>query len=120
MPGPRSEMRRIREVLRLRAALGQNITAIAAGASMSRSTVREYLQRAKAAGMDAAKAAGLSEEALEAALFAPAKDGGRPLPDWGKLDEELDGTSTSPVSCCGTSTRPTTPTATSSASSSSC
>ncbi len=89
MPGPRSEMRRIREVLRLRAALGQNITAIAAGASMSRSTVREYLQRAKAAGIDAAKAAGLGEEALEAALFAPAKDGGRPLPDWGKLDEEL-------------------------------
>jgi len=82
-------MRRIREVLRLQAALGQNITAIAAGAGMSRSTVREYLQRAQAAGIDAAKAADLGDEALEAALFAPVKEGGRPVPDWAKLDEEL-------------------------------
>ncbi|MGB8840172.1 MAG: hypothetical protein WCC64_03795 [Aliidongia sp.] len=82
-------MRRIREVLRLRAALSQNITAIAAGAGMSHSTVREYLQRAQAAGIDAAKAAGLSDEALEAALFAPVEESRRPLPDWAKLDEEL-------------------------------
>src|SRR5882757_1956591 len=89
MPRPRSEMRRIREVLRLRAALGQNITAIAAGAGMSRSTVREYLHRAQAAGIDAAKAAGLGDAALEAALFAPVEESRRPLPDWAKLDEEL-------------------------------
>jgi transposase len=82
-------MRRIREVLRLRAALGQNITAIATGAGMSRSTVREYLQRAKAAGIDAAAAVGLSDEALEATLFPSEKDGARPVPDWAKVDEEL-------------------------------
>ena len=82
-------MRRIREVLRLSAVLGDNISAIARGASMSRSTVREYLGRAKAAAIDAAKAAGMMDQALEAALFPPATEGRRPLPDWAKLDEEL-------------------------------
>ena len=82
-------MRRIREVLRLRAALGQNISAIASGASMSRSTVREYLRRAAAAKIDAAAAGGLTDEALEVALFPPVDAGKRPLPDWAKVDEEL-------------------------------
>ena len=45
MPRPRSEMRRIKEVLRLRALLGENVTAIASGAGLARSTVRSYLQR---------------------------------------------------------------------------
>jgi transposase len=56
---------------------------------MSRSTVREYLDRAKTAGVDAATAAGMTDEALEAALFPPVTEGRRPLPDWGKIDEEL-------------------------------
>jgi hypothetical protein len=42
-------MRRIREVLRLRAELGTNRSAIAAGARLARSTVRAYLPRAAAA-----------------------------------------------------------------------
>jgi DNA-directed RNA polymerase specialized sigma24 family protein len=42
-------MRRIREVLRLRAELGSNLSAIAAGARLARSTVRAYLPRAAAA-----------------------------------------------------------------------
>jgi transposase len=82
-------MRRIREVLRLSAVVGDNISAIARGGSLSRSTVREYLDRAKAAAIDAAKAAGMTDEALEAALFPPPIEGRRPLPDWAKLDEEL-------------------------------
>jgi len=82
-------MRRIREVLRLSAALGNNNSAIARGANMSRSTVREYLGRAKAAGVDAARAAGMTDEGLEAALFPPVTEGRRSLPDWAKLDEEL-------------------------------
>ena len=41
-------MRRIREVLRLRAELGANLSAIAAGAKLARSTVRTYLDRAAA------------------------------------------------------------------------
>lgn len=82
-------MRRIREVLRLSAVLGHNISAIARGGSMSRSTVREYLERAKSAAIDATKAADMTDEALEAALFPSPTEGQRPLPDWAKLDEEL-------------------------------
>ena len=43
-------MRRIREVLRLRAELGPNLSAISAGAKLARSTVRAYLDRAAAGG----------------------------------------------------------------------
>jgi transposase len=82
-------MRRIREVLRLSAAMGENISAIARGGGMSRSTVREYLARAKSAGVDAVSSAGMTDEALESALFPPLAEAKRPLPDWAKVDEEL-------------------------------
>ena len=83
-------MRRIREVLRLRAELGANLSAIAAGAKLARSTVRTYLDRAAAAGLDTAAAEGLSDAALEAALFPPAPAAeGRALPDWAAVDQEL-------------------------------
>ena len=83
-------MRRIREVLRLRAALGPNLSAISAGAKLARSTVRAYLDRATAAGLDTATADGLSEAALEAALFPAARAAeGRGLPDWAAVDQEL-------------------------------
>jgi len=83
-------MRRIREVLRLRAALGPNLSAISAGANLARSTVRAYLERAAAAGLDATSADGLSDTALEAALFPPPSAAeGRALPDWAAVDQEL-------------------------------
>lgn len=82
-------MRRIREVLRLQQELGNNLSAIATAARLARSTVREHLRRAQAAGVDAGKAAGLDDEALEAALF-PRKDAAtRPEPDWARIDTEL-------------------------------
>jgi len=82
-------MRRIREVLRLRAELGPNLSAISAGAKVARSTVRAYLARAAAAGLDAAATDRLSEAALESALFPPAPSAGRALPDWAAVDQEL-------------------------------
>jgi len=83
-------MRRVREVLRLRAELGENLSAVAAGAGLARSTVRLYLRRAAAAGIDATTANSLSDDALEAALFPPpAVDNERPTPDWAALDAEL-------------------------------
>ena len=82
-------MRRIREVLRLSAIVGENISAIARGGKLARSTVRDYLDRAKAAGIDAAKAAVMTDDALEAALFPPLTEAKRPMPDWAKIDEEL-------------------------------
>ena len=87
-------MRRIREVLRLRAALGPNLSAISAGAKLARSTVRAYLDRATAAGLDAATADGLSEAALEAALFPATRAAeGRGLPDWAAVDQDCGATS---------------------------
>lgn len=68
-------MRRIREVLRLRAELGPSVSAISVGAKLARSTVRAYLDPATAAGLDAAAADGLSETALEAALYPPSHAG---------------------------------------------
>jgi transposase len=82
-------MRRIREILRLRAELGPNLSAIAAGAGMARSTVRVYLDRTAAAGLDAANTEGLSDEALEAALFPPPGVAEGRLPDWAAVDQEL-------------------------------
>ena len=90
MPKPRSAMRRIKEVLRLRATLGTNLSAIAAGARMSRSTVREHLKRAEVAGIDPATAESMTDDALEAALFPP-----KPLPrdrsalNWEAVDQDL-------------------------------
>lgn len=92
MPRPRSEMRRIKEVLRLRALLGENLSAISAGAGLARSTVRRYLQRADLAGLGGAAALdGMNDDAVEAALFppAPAEAATRPLPDWEYVDQEL-------------------------------
>jgi hypothetical protein len=74
-------MRRIREVLRLRAELGPNVSAISAGARLAHSTVRTYLDRAATAGLDAGAAAELSDAALEAALYPPpSATEGRTLP----------------------------------------
>src|SRR4051795_801799 len=83
-------MRRIREVLRLRAELGPDLSAISAGAKLARSTVRAYLDRATAAGRDAVSADGVWERAVGAALSPPSSaTDGRTLPDWAEVDQEL-------------------------------
>jgi len=86
-------MRRIKEVLRLRVSLGDNLTAIAAGARVARSSVRKYLKRAEAAGFDPASAESMADEVLETALFPtqPPLPGNRPtpVPDWAAIDQDL-------------------------------
>ena len=102
MARERSEMRRVKEVLRLRLAFGLSHKAIGAACRMPRTTVRDYCQRAKAAGLDSfAGVEPLSERALEARLFttgvdpnAPDEDVarppvGRPTPDWAVVHREL-------------------------------
>ena len=102
MARERSEMRRVKEVLRLRLAFGLSHKAISAACRMPRTTVRDYCQRAKAAGIDSfAAIEPLSERALEARLFttgvdpdAPDEDvarppAGRPTPDWAVVHREL-------------------------------
>ena len=78
-------MRRIKEVLRLKQVLGLSDAAVARGARIARSTVKEYLDRAAAAG--------LSEEELDRRLFAAGdtRDADRPLPDWEVIEKELRG-----------------------------
>jgi DNA-binding transcriptional regulator LsrR (DeoR family) len=51
MPRPRVAMRRIKEVLRLKQVLGLSDAAVSRGARIARSTVKEYLDRAAAAGL---------------------------------------------------------------------
>jgi len=86
-------MRRIKEVLRLKQVLGLSDAAVARGARVARSTVKQYLDRAAAAGLSWETAEGLSEEELDRRLFAIAdrRDVERPLPDWEVIEKELRG-----------------------------
>ena len=93
MPRPRVAMRRIKEVLRLKQVLGLSDAAVARGARVARSTVKEYLDRAAAAGLSWSVAEALSAEDLDRRLFAAGdrRDVGRPLPDWEAIERELRG-----------------------------
>jgi transposase len=83
-------MRKIREVLRLRHEGGLSHRAIATSCAIGITTAREYIQRAKAAGLPWPLPPELDDAALEARLFpAPPQDGDRPLPDWRHLRREL-------------------------------
>jgi transposase len=86
-------MRRIKEVLRLKQVLGLSDAAVARGARVARSTVKQYLDRAAAAGLSWEAAQGLSEEELDGRLFAVAdrRHVDRPLPDWEVIEKELRG-----------------------------
>lgn len=87
-------MRKIREILRLyyEQKLGQR--QIARGASVSQSTVHEYLQRAQAAGIEWPLPEEWDEERLEAALFpsgsTAARSAKHALPDFGHIREQLE------------------------------
>ena len=93
MPGKRLSMRKIKEVLRLRFDVGLSGRQIAHSCGMGRTTVREYLWRAKRAGVCWPLPEAMTEGELEALLFpAPPLDGAaRPLPDWQMVHDELKG-----------------------------
>ncbi len=89
MPRERLPMRKIRDVLRLRAD-GVTKRRIAAGLNIGRTAVRDYLDRADGAGLSWPLPDGLSDEDLERRLFPPSSAGaGRPLPDWPALHREM-------------------------------
>ena len=91
MPRKRLTMRKIREVLRLKAA-GLNIREVAEGTGSARTTVYEYLVRAEGAGLSWPLPEDLDDEALEARLFPPATAElarRRPVPDWREVHREL-------------------------------
>src|SRR5699024_7739444 len=89
MPTTRLSMRKIREVLRLFAA-GRSQRIIAQSVGIGQSTVGDYLNRARLAGVSWPTE--LDDAALERALYPPppsvASDA-RPTPDWPTVHREL-------------------------------
>ena len=84
-------MRRIKEVLRMHFLGGFVERQIALAAQLKKSTVHDYLVRAKQAGLAWDKAEQLSDDEIEKLLF-PLVDSafaGKPLPDWGNVHREL-------------------------------
>lgn len=90
MAAERLSMRKIKEVLRLKA-LGQNPKAIAQSVGIGQNTVRRYLRRADEAGLGWPLPPDLGDAAVEALLFPPPPATGtaRPIPDWADVQREL-------------------------------
>ena len=85
MPAERAPMRKVREVLRLKHALGVSERQIANTVGVSRSTVGEYLRRAAVIGISWPMLEGMDDGELERRLFTPPtfdEKPARPLPDW--------------------------------------
>src|SRR3954454_12504443 len=101
MAKPEVAMRRVKEVLRVKEGLGLrdkeglglSDTAVSRSVRIARSTVKEYLDRAAAAGLNWETVAELSEEELDRRLFAAVdtRHWDRPLPDWEAVEKELRG-----------------------------
>lgn len=91
MPTERLSMRKIQEVLRLHAA-GRSQQDISRSCGIGRSTVGEYLQRAREAGLGWPLPDDLDTAALDRRLFPPAlavEAAVRGMPDWGAVHREL-------------------------------
>ena len=91
MPAERAAMRKVREVLRLKYALGASERQIATAVGIGRSTVAEYLRRAAVIGITWPVPEGLDDAELERRLFTPPsfdEHPARPLPDWNHIHKE--------------------------------
>ena len=92
MPAERAPMRKVREVLRLRHALGVSERQIAVTVGISRSTIGEYLRRAAVIGITWPVPEGMDDGELERRLFTPPtfeEKPARPLPVWTAVHREL-------------------------------
>jgi hypothetical protein len=94
MPAERVSMRRVREILRLKFECGASDRAIAVAVAVARSTVQLCLLRAAAAGLCWPLPPTLTDQGLEAVLFASprgCKTGVRHKaePDWAAIHHEL-------------------------------
>ncbi len=91
MPQERLPMRKIRDVLRLDAG-GLSRRQIAASLSVGKTTIRNCLLRAEAAGVAWPLADDLTDAELEARLYPPPEAlpaDRRPQPDWAAIHREL-------------------------------
>ncbi len=92
MPTGRLNMRRIRDVLRLKFGQGLSERQVAASLGLSKTSVGTYLHRARQAGLTWPLPQGLDDDSLELLLFPAAPTGPdpeRPVPDWISIDREL-------------------------------
>jgi hypothetical protein len=92
MPTGRLNMRRIRDVLRLKLGKGLSERSIAASLGLSKGSVGSYTQRARHSGLTWPLPEGLDDDSLELLLFpapptAPGAEG--LVPDWAEIDREL-------------------------------
>lgn len=92
MPRKRLSMRNIREILRLKHSNQCSIREISNSCGIGRSTVSDYLHRAKASGLGWPLPDELSDAGLEERLFpsaAPSVTTTRVIPDFQKVHKEL-------------------------------
>lgn len=92
MPYPRTTMRKIREVLRLRLAEGLSPRQISTALGLPRITVRRHLDRAAERGVRWPLPGDMDDRALEEMLFArldPTTSDTRPQPEWATVHREL-------------------------------
>jgi transposase len=85
-------MRKIKEILRLRWALGLSERQTGASLKIAHSTVGEYVKRAQRAGLDWAQAESMTEAELKDKLFPAKKEAEaatRPQPDWQEIEIDL-------------------------------
>ena len=92
MPKEKLTMRKIREIIRLSSACGLSARQVANSCGIARSTVGEYLRRAKEAGLSWPFPEGLDDVQLEQLLFPPSPKIPREqrlLPVWSEVHREL-------------------------------
>jgi transposase len=91
MPGKRLSMRKIREILRLKHECGRSNREIGISCGIGSSTVSDYLQRAKTAGLNWPLPVELNDPALEQILFPSSgpRVVSRDAPDFAEIHKEL-------------------------------
>lgn len=92
MSRPRIDMRAIRQILRLALGEGLSRNRVALATGVPRTTVKDCLVRAQAAGIGWPIPDELDDAALEARLYrrpGEVASGTRPLPDWAHVHHEL-------------------------------
>ena len=91
MAGRRLSMRRTREILRQKWALGRSHREVAGSLGVSTGAISSVLARARTAGLSWQAIEGLGEAELEGKLYGggPGESKARPLPDWAEIHSEL-------------------------------